>query len=149
MSQLQTQMVFHGAVILFAGLLCGLPFGAAVARGWGDESIRSWSVAHSGVAGIGIMLIAIGAALGHMVLGRHAVFLLVWSLVVSGYAFTITLVLRGFLGVRGFELSGPALNVLAFLGNMVGIGGSLLGVGLAIYGTYAALTGMSMGSGEK
>ena len=145
----QIQMLLHGAIILFIGLVCGLPFGVAVARDRSDESVRSWRVAHSGVAGIGVMLIAIGAVLQHMVLGQRAIFLLVWSLVGSAYGFTLALVLRGITGVRGFEPSGPALNVVAFIGNMAGIGGSLLGVGLAIYGMYAALAGPSVGAGTK
>jgi len=147
--RIQMQMLFHGAVVLFIGLVCGLPFGAAVARGWSDASVRSWRVAHSGVAGIGVMLIAIGAVLQHMVLGPPATSLLVWSLVGSAYGFTIALVLRGIAGVHGFTPSGPALNVVAFTGNLVGVGGSLFGVALAIYGMYAALTGASVGLGKQ
>lgn len=145
----QVQMLFHGVIILFIGLVCGLPFGVAVARDRNDESVRSWRVAHTGVAGIGVMLIAIGAVLQHMVLGQRAISLLVWSLAASAYGFTLALVLRGITGVRGFEPSGPALNVVAYIGNVVGVGGSLLGVGLAIYGMYAALAGPSVGPGTK
>lgn len=135
----QIRMLFHGAIVLFIGLLCGLPLGVAVARDRGEESVRSWRVAHSGVAGIGVMVIAIGAALQHMVVGEHAAFLLVWSLVASAYGFTFAMVLGGITGVRGLRPSGPALNVVAFIGNMVGVWGSLFGVALAIYGSYAAL----------
>lgn len=141
----QTQMLFHGAVVLFIGLTCGLPFGTALARGWNDESVRSWRVAHSGVAGIGIMLIAIGAAGQHMVLGERAAFLLVWSLVASAYGFTFALVLGAITGVRGLRPLGSALNVVAFIGNMVGVAGSLFGVALAVYGMYGALAGAGTG----
>jgi hypothetical protein len=142
-------MLFHGAIVLFIGLLCGLPFGVAVARGWGHESVRSWRVAHSGVAGIGVMVIAIGAALQHMVLGERAAFLLVWSLVVSAYAFTLAMVLGGIAGVRGLRPSGPPLSAVVFVGNMVGVAGSLFGVALAVYGMYAALAGAGTGPGQK
>lgn len=138
-------MLFHGAVVLLVGLVCGVPFGVAVARGWGDEGVRSWRIAHAGVAGIGVMLLAIGAALQHMVLGEHAAFLLVWSLVASAYGFTFAMVLGGIAGVRGIRPSGPALNVVAFIGNMVGVAGSLFGVALAVYGMYGALAGAGMG----
>ncbi|MBI3002941.1 MAG: hypothetical protein HYY54_04860 [candidate division NC10 bacterium] len=140
-------MLFHGAVVLFIGLACGLPFGTALARGWNDDSVRSWRVAHSGVAGIGVMLIAIGAAVQHMVLGEHAAFLLVWSLVVSAYAFTLAMVLGGIAGVRGLRPSGPALNLVVFVGNMVGVAGSLFGIALAAYGMYGALAGAGAGPG--
>ena len=147
MSQLQIQMLFHGAVVLLVGLVCGVPFGVAVARGWGNDSVRSWRVAHSGVAGIGVMLLAIGTAFQHMVLGERAAFLLVWFLVVSAYAFTFAMVLGGIAGARGIRPSGSALNVMVFVGNMVGVAGSLLGVALAVYGMYAALAGAGTGSG--
>ena len=147
MSQLQTQMLFHGAIVLFVGLVCGVPFGVAVARGWGEDSVRSWRVAHSGVAGIGVMLLAIGAMLQHMALGECAAFLLVWSLVVSAYAFTLAMVLGGIAGVRGLRPSGPALNLVVFVGNMVGVAGSLFGVALAVYGMYEALVGAGTGPG--
>ena len=135
----QIQMLFHGAVVLFIGLWFGLPFGLAVSRGWGEESVGSWHVAHSGVAALGVMLIAIGAALHHLRLGERAASLLVWSLVASAYGFTIGLMLRGIVGVRGFRPSGSALNLVAFIANMVGVWGSLLGIALVIYGTYAVL----------
>lgn len=145
MTQHQIQILFHGAIVLFIGLLCGLPFGAALTRGWGDESVRSWRVAHTGVAGIGVMLIAIGTALQHMVLGERAAFLLAWSLVVSAYGFTFAMVLGGIAGVRGLRPSRPAVNLAAFIGNMVGVAGSLFGVALAVYGMYAALAGAGTG----
>lgn len=145
----QMQMLFHGAVVLFIGLWFGLPFGLAVSRGWGEESVGSWHVAHSGTVAIGVMMIAIGAALPRMGLRQPATSMLVWSLVASAYGFTLGFLVRGIAGVRGFQPSGPASNVLAFIANMVGVWGSLLGIGLVIYGTYAALNGMSAGLKKK
>lgn len=145
----QIQMLFHGAVVLFIGLWFGLPFGLAVSRGWGEESVGSWHVAHSGTVAIGVMMVAIGAALHRMVLRQPAASLLVWSLVASGYGFTFGFLVRGIAGVRGFRPSGPASNMLAFIANMVGVWGSLLGIALVIYGTYAALSGTSAGLKKK
>jgi len=141
----QIQMLFHGAVVLFTGLWFGLPFGLAVSRGWGEESVGAWHVAHSGTVAMGVMLIAIGAALHRMVLRQPAASLLVWSLVASAYGFAFGFLMRGIAGVRGFQPSGPASNVVAFTANMVGVWGSLLGIALVIYGAYAALTRTSTG----
>ena len=96
----QTQMLFHGAIILFLGLLFGLPFGVAVTTGWGEESVQAWRVAHAGMVAVGLMLIAIGAALRYLVLGRRLASWLVWSLVASAYAFTLPVLLRG-IALRG------------------------------------------------
>ena len=141
----QIQMLFHGAVVLFIGLWFGLPFGLAVSRGWGEESVGAWHVAHSGTVAMGVMLIAIGAALHRMVLRQPAASLLVWSLVASAYGFTFGFLVRGIAGVRGFQPSGPASNMVAFIANMVGVWGSLLGIALVIYGTCAALRAARMG----
>lgn len=35
------RLLFHGAVVLLVGLLAGLPFGMAIADGWGEESVRA------------------------------------------------------------------------------------------------------------
>ncbi len=47
--------------------------------------------------------------------------------------------IRGVGGMKGFQPTGPILNWIAFLSNMVGIVGSLAGVVLTIYGASAAL----------
>ncbi len=135
----QIQMLFHGAIVLFMGLLFGLPFGVAVTMGWGGESVQAWRVAHAGMVAVGLMLIAIGAALRHQVLGQRLASWLVWSLVASAYSFTLAVLLGGVAGVKGFQPTGPILNWIAFLSNMVGILGSLTGVALTIRGAYAAL----------
>jgi uncharacterized membrane protein len=132
-------MLFHGAIIVFMGLLFGLPFGVAVTTGWGEESVQAWRVAHAGMVAVGLMLIAIGAALRHLLLGQRLASWLVWSLVASVYAFTLAVLLRRAAGVKGFQPTGPILNWMAFLANMVGILGSLTGVALTIRGASAAL----------
>lgn len=96
----QIQMLFHGAIVLFVGLLFGLPFGVAVTARWGDEAVHAWRVAHVGMVAVGILLVAIGAALRHLVLGQRQAAWLVWSLVASAYAFTLPVLLRG-IALRG------------------------------------------------
>ena len=138
---LQMQILLHGAIVLFVGLLCGIPFGAAVGSTWGDEAVRAWRVAHSGGVTVGLMLIAIGAVLPRLLLGDRAPSVLVWSLVVSAYSFTLGMVLAATGGVRGLRATGPALNWVVFAAYMVGSLGALLGVALMILGAYAALRG--------
>jgi len=132
-------MLFHGAIVVCMGLLFGLPFGVAVTAGWGEESVQAWRVAHAGMVAVGLMLIAIGAALRNLVLGQRRTSWLVWSLVASAYAFTLAVLIRGIAGVKGFQPTGPILNWVAFVSNVVGILGSLMGVALTVRGAYAAL----------
>jgi hypothetical protein len=135
----QIRLVLHGAIVLFVALLFGFPFGAALGAGWGDESVRAWRVAHSGVAAVGLTLIAIGAARPQLVLGQHGASWLVWSLAASAYAFTLALLLRGIAGVRGFQPTGSPLNLVVFACNVVGVLGSLIGMMLTVRGAFAAL----------
>lgn len=140
---LQMQILVHGGIVLFVGLLCGIPFGTAVAKASDDEAVRAWRVAHSGGVTVGLMLIAVGAVLHRLLLGDRAISVLVWSLVVSAYSFTFGMVLAAMGGVRGLRATGPALNWVVFAAYMVGSLGALLGVALVIFGAYAALRATS------
>ena len=101
--------------------------------------MQRWRVAHAGMVAVGLLLIAIGAALRHLVLGQRQTSWLVWSLVVSAYTFTLAVLIRGIAGMKGFQPTGPILNWIAFLANMVGILGSLTGGTLTIRCAYSAL----------
>lgn len=138
----ELQMILHGSVVLLLGLLCGIPLGAAAARGAGPEATRAWRVAHSGGAGVGVMLIAIGAALPHLRLGQLALGALTWSLVISAYVFVLGLVVAAVADVRGLSPTGAVLNRLVFAAYVVGSAGTLLGVVLTMLGAWAALATM-------
>jgi hypothetical protein len=43
------QLVFHGAVVLLVGLLCGAPYGRAVNRNAPEHIVHSWRVAHGSI----------------------------------------------------------------------------------------------------
>lgn len=88
---------------------------------------------------MGVMLIAIGAALDRLVRRDRMVCVLVWSEVASAYGFTLALLLRTLPGVRGYHPTGSVLNFLAFVSNLIGVVGALLGIALVIRGAYAAL----------
>jgi hypothetical protein len=138
------QILFHGAIVLFVGLLCGFPFAAAVIDTWGDEAVRAWRLAHVGLAGVGIWLIATGAALPRLALGDRTASVLAWSVVMSAYAFVLALLIAPVAGVRGLQRSGPALNWVVFASNTVGALAALVGGALMIIGAYRALRAGSL-----
>lgn len=135
----QTLAVLHGAVVLLVGNLFGFPLALAVSSDAGPEAGRAWQAAHSAVTAGGVMMIAIGAASRYLTLGPAASAWLVWSLVAMGYGAIVALGLGAALGVRGFMPTGPALNLVAFVGNLGVIWGSLVGVVIVIQGAAASL----------
>ena len=95
----------------------------------------------TGVAGLtlgGALLIAIGAALPALVLSERIASLLIWSLVASGYGFVVALPYGAAVGMRGLEPVGPASNLLVFIGNTIGVLGSLVGALLFTWGAWRA-----------
>ena len=136
--RLQLHVTLHGAIVLLAGLLCGLPFGSVVSRA-GDEAARAWRVAHAGGAALGVMLIAIAAILPRLHLTNFVASLLAWSLIIGAYGFTLGVVIAAITGARGLSGRGSVANLVVFLAYLVGALGTLLAVALTIAGTAAAL----------
>jgi len=129
------RLVFHAAIVLLVGLLCGFP---AVAE-LGDQTFRAWRAAHLGLITTGIWILVTAAVLPVLVLGRREALALVWSLLATGYGFMTATLIEAVTGVRAVEPTGPAANAVAFAGNTVGILGALLSVLLMLMGARAAL----------
>ena len=133
----RVRVIFHGAIVLLAGLLCGYPAVAeAVAS---DESMRVWHTAHEGLIMTAILLFAVASTMPSLALERREASGLFWSLLAAGYGLTVGLVMQGIIGARAFgpSMSPPAL--IAFTGNAVGILGSMVAAALTLMGAWAAL----------
>ncbi len=126
------RVVFHGAVILFVGLLCGF---AVVPE---EEPARLWHTAHESLILIGTLLLAISSVMPVLVLERREARGLRWSLLATGYGFMVALILQALTGVHAFGPSRALVPMIAFAGNAVGIVGSLLAASLTLMGARAA-----------
>jgi hypothetical protein len=134
----QMQIIFHGGIILLAGVVCGVPFALAVGHGWGDEAVRAWRVAHTGAVSLGVALIAIGGIAPRLVLGNGAARVLLSSLLVAGYTFGIGVVMAAVTGVRGLAPTAP-LNLVVFLVYITGTLATFVASSLLLSGAYASL----------
>ena len=132
----QRFLVFHGAILLMAGNLAGLPFAQAIADGWGEEAVRGWRVAHTGLVSAGLLLVAVGTALRHVVLGASAGRMLRWALLVAGYA-SLGLVVGAAAAVRGLQPMGPPVNLVVLASNAALGLGAFIGTALLIRGAWA------------
>ncbi len=133
----RVRLVFHGAIVLLVGLLCGLPTVIESS----NESVRFWHTAHEALIMMGIWILAESSVLSALVLGRREATALVWSLLTMGYGFMIALVIGGVIGASAFEPGGTPATFTAFLGAVVGILGAVVATALTLMGARAALKG--------
>jgi hypothetical protein len=139
MHSAQLRIVFHGAIILLLGLLCGLPYGQAITAGWGEDAVRGWRNAHLGIAIGGVWMLAVAGFVERLDFGARLGALVVPAILASGYGFAAALGLGAATGNRGLEPVGSALNVIVFLGNAIGSVGALAATVFLIVGSARAL----------
>jgi hypothetical protein len=120
--------VFHGAVVMLVGLLCGLP---TVNE---EEPARLWHTAHESLILIGILLFAMSSVLPLLTLPKRESTALVWSLRATGYGLMVGLVLQGITGQHAFGPSNDPVLMFAFIANATGMLGSVLTASLTIMG---------------
>ena len=126
------RIVFHGAVVLLVGLLCGIP---TVPE---QEPMRLWHTAHESLILIGILLIALSSTFPVLRLERREGRGLFWSLLATGYGLMLGLVLQAVTGTHAFGPSTSPVLMVAFIGNATGMLGSVLVASLTLMGARAA-----------
>ena len=131
-------IIFHGAIVLMGGLLTGFPLRQAIIRA-NPESTRAWRVAHSVLVMDGLMMLMIGLAVPRLALGKLAISVLVWALVISGYGFVTAFTIGAWKGCRGLAPRPYGLNTVLYGAHILGASGSVLGMAMIIYGFYRAL----------
>jgi hypothetical protein len=124
----RVRVVFHGAVVMLVGLLCGLP---TVNE---EEPARLWHTAHESLILIGILLFAVSSVLPLLTLPKRESTALVWSLLATGYGLMVGLVLQGITGQHAFGPSSNPVLMFAFIANATGMLGSVLTASLTIMG---------------
>lgn len=129
------RLIFHGAVVLLVGLLCGLP--TVVETGNGPA--RFWHTAHEALIMMGAWMLAASSVLPALVLGRRETRAFVWALLTMGYGFAVALVLGGIFEVEAFEPGSTAASFVAFSAAVVGILGAVVSAILTLMGARAAL----------
>ena len=129
------RLIFHGAVVLLLGLLCGLPTVVETDNG----PARFWHTAHEALIMMGVWMLAASSVLPALVLGRRETRAFVWSLLTMGYGFAVGLVLGAILEVEAFEPGGTPASFIAFSAAVAGILGAVMSAILTLMGARAAL----------
>jgi hypothetical protein len=128
----RTRVIYHGAVVMLVGLLCGLP---TVSE---EEPARLWHTAHESLILIGILLLAMSSVLQFLVLPKRESTALVWALLATGYGLMVGLVIQGITGAHAFSPTTNPVLMFAFIANATGMLGSVLTASLTIMGARAA-----------
>ncbi|HYE95815.1 MAG TPA: hypothetical protein VD962_06365 [Rubricoccaceae bacterium] len=142
-------IVFYGAVLLFGGILLGLPFAAAIRFEWGADAERSWRAAHTSVLTGGLLYLGIAAVLDGLVLSPAQRQVLVRSLLVAMGALLIVVPVAAAVGDRGVNLG------VSVIGTFVALGFVVMGVAittalwLLLAGAYEALRAMADAQSES
>jgi hypothetical protein len=128
----RVRVVFHGAVVMLVGLLCGLP---TVTE---EEPARLWHTAHESLVMIGILLFAVSSVLPLLTLPTRESAALRWSLLATGYGLMVGLVLQAITGQHAFGPSSNPVLMFAFVANATGMLGSVLTASRTIMGARVA-----------
>jgi len=133
------QLVFHGAVVLLVGLLCGAPYGRAINRKAPEHIVHSWRVAHGSIPLGAALMFGVAAVLSHLRAGSSLKWVVALSLIVSSYAFCLSLPLAAVVGHRGLSSRGPTSAKIVYFGNIVGAASSLVAAAVLLCAAYLSL----------
>jgi len=132
-------LVFHGAIVLLVGLLCGGPYARAINRKAPAHIVQSWRVAHSSLPIGAILMFAVAALLSSWAVSDGVKWAISVALIVSSYAFCVSLPLAAVVGHRGLTSEGPFSAKVVFVGNVAGAwlsGAACLAI---IYASFVSL----------
>jgi hypothetical protein len=131
----RSRLVFHGAIVLFVGLLCGFPAVAGVVV----EALQGWHKAHLSIVVLGLWLLATAGIYPSLLLSKRHPNALNCSLFVAGYCLTVANILMAITGMHGFRPTGPAANWAVFSLRVIGGLGALLAVLLTAIGAHSSV----------
>lgn len=132
-------LIFHGAIVLLFGLLLGGPYGRAVNRKAAEHIVHSWRVAHASLPIGALVMLAIGSLLSATPAPGALKWFVAVSLIVSSYAFCVSLPLAAMVGHRGLSPEGPLSAKVVYVGNILGAITAVAASCGFVYATFLAL----------
>jgi len=135
--RLRAQLVVHGAIVIFLGLLARFPFLWVITGTLAGEE-RAWRMAHLEGVLNGLVVLAGAGVAPLLTLSLRQQQLLAGSLIGMAYGNVVASILGASFGVRGLALGGSFANSLVFLLFMVAIAGIFMALWLLIQGARHA-----------
>ncbi len=137
MSRDHLRLIFHAAIVLFVGLMCGLP----TVLEEGPDASRHWHTAHEALIMMGVWMLATAAVMPALSLERREMTALRWSMLGVGYGFMLTLLIQGVTGFPSFEPGASPIRIVEFTASILGILGAVMTSLITLRGAKAALDG--------
>lgn len=119
-------LVLHAAIILLFGLLLGAPFARAIKSGAPAHIVNSWRVAHLSLPVGAVLMLGVAALLPMLAPPPALAWVLTGSLIVSSYAFAVSLPLAAITGQRGLAREETGTGKLVYAGNLLGAWSSIV-----------------------
>ena len=127
------KLFFHGAAVIWVGLIAGFPFGLVVmGRISGDA--RAWHMAHLEGVLNGLLTFGAAAALKHLSLDERYVPLYASCFIVAAWGNVIASIFAAIVHQRGLELAPPMTNIMVFTMFVIAIAAVLVGLFLMMRG---------------
>jgi ABC-type polysaccharide/polyol phosphate export permease len=139
MDSVARHLVFHAAVVLLFGLLLGSPYGRAINQKMPAHIVNSWRVAHASLPIAAGLMLAIAAVLSSLQVSLSIKWVIAGSLIVSSYAFCISMPMAAITEHRGLTTDGRGLQRIVYLGNILGALTSLIAAAVFLYAAFVSL----------
>ena len=132
-------LMFNAVIVLFAGLLAGIPYGRAILKGDNQRLIDAWRVAHSALPIGAILLLVLSTSFASLNVTINIKWAIAILFIVSGYSFMVALLVGPVVGHRGLSSKGTATAKLVYSGNLLGAITSLFGTAVLLYAAWLNL----------
>ncbi len=131
------KMVFHGAAVMWLGLMAGFPFGFVI-MGRMEGDLRAWHMAHMEGILNGMLTLAAAAVLKYLSIDERRVPLYAWSFIVAAWTNIVASIIAAIVRQRGLEMALPISNLVVFTIFVVGVLAVLVGLYLMLAGAKKA-----------
>jgi hypothetical protein len=128
------KMFFHGAAVIWIGLVAGFPFGWVV-MGRMEGDTRAWHMAHLEGVLNGLLTFGAAAALPLLKIEERRIPLYAWGFIVAGYGNVIASIIAAVVRQRGLELALPVSNLVVFTMFVIAVLAVFVGLYLMMVGT--------------
>ncbi len=140
------RLFLHGSILLVFSMVLGIPAFSLFSKGMPEWIHLFWRQSHVILMLTGVWMIAVGSAIPHLALTDRREGFLTGSMIISGYAFVLSLPIQGtavYNGCANKDLTGcTGYNLYVFV---LGINGALALVAalIVIIGAFSVLEGRS------